>query len=105
MACNVIQIVKTINIYLQIFKHIAATIYHAAFLRHVMCFCKTERPFYQLGLTLTPAWISYDIHYNVWGEITHPIGNFNGAAVEVWEGMNNFIWHFTGHVITYSCCQ
>ena len=25
------------------------------------------------------------IHYNVWGEITYPFPNFNGAAIEVWE--------------------
>ena len=26
-----------------------------------------------------------------------------GATVEVWEQRSNFIPHFTGHVITYSC--
>ena len=25
----------------------------------------------------------------------------NGAAVEIWEWIRNFILHFTGHVITY----
>ena len=29
-----------------------------------------------------------------------PIPNFNGATVEVWEWISNFIPHFIGHVIT-----
>ena len=29
--------------------------------------------------------------------------NFNGATVEVWEWIRNFIPHFTGHVINYVC--
>ena len=32
-------------------------------------------------------------------EVTYPFRNFNGAAVEVWEMISNFIPHFTGHVI------
>ena len=44
------------------------------------------------------------MHYDdVWDEITYPIPNFNGAAVEVWEWISNFIPHFTGHLITYPC--
>ena len=27
---------------------------------------------------------------------------FSGGTVEVWEGMSNFILHYTGHVITYT---
>ena len=53
------------------------------------------------GLTLIPAWISNYIHYKVWGEITYPFPNFNGATVEVWEWISNFIPHFSGHVISY----
>ena len=34
-------------------------------------------------LTLIPAWISNHIHHQVWGEVTYPFLNFNGAAVEV----------------------
>ena len=30
----------------------------------------------------------------VWDEITYPFPNFNGATVEVWEGINNFIPYF-----------
>ena len=30
-----------------------------------------------------PAWISNYIEYKVWGEITYPFLNLNGAAVEV----------------------
>ena len=39
-------------------------------------------PLYQHGLTLIPVWISKYIHYTVWGEITFPFPNFNGATVE-----------------------
>ena len=38
-------------------------------------------PFYLQGLTLIPAWISNYIHYKMWGEITYPFLNFNGATV------------------------
>ena len=30
-------------------------------------------------------------------EITYPFPNFNGATVEVWEWISNFISHFSGH--------
>ena len=36
----------------------------------------------------------------MWDEITYAFSNLNGAAVEVWECIINFIQHFTGHVIT-----
>ena len=39
--------------------------------------------FYKHGLTLIPAWISKYIHYTMWGEITYPFLNFNGATIEV----------------------
>ena len=42
-----------------------------------------KAPFYWLGLTLIPTWISNYTHYNVWDEITYPFIKFNGAAVEV----------------------
>ena len=54
---------------------------------------------------LTPAWISNNIHYNVWNEITYPFPNFKCATVEVWKWMSKFITHFTVHVITYPCCD
>ena len=40
---------------------------------------------------------------NVWDEITYPFPNFNGATIEVWEGINDFIPHFLMDVITYPC--
>ena len=52
-----------------------------------------------------PAWISRHIHYKVWDEITYSFPNFNGGTVEVWEWISNFIPHFIGHLITYSCCE
>ena len=41
--------------------------------------------------------------YEVWDEITYPFQNFNDTTVEVWEWINNFIPHFSGHVFTYPC--
>ena len=41
------------------------------------------------------------LQYNVWNEITYPFQNFNGAVVEVWEWIDNFIPYFTWHMITY----
>ena len=35
------------------------------------------------------------------GDFTYIFPNFNGAAVKVWECINNFIPHFTGHMIFY----
>ena len=46
---------------------------------------------------------NYIYQYNVWGEITYPFPDFNGAAIEVWERIGNFIPYFTGHVFTYLC--
>ena len=37
----------------------------------------------------------------MWDEITYPFLNLNGAAVEVWEWIGNFIPHFIEHMITY----
>ena len=39
----------------------------------------------------------------MWCDVTNPFPNFNGANVEIWEWINNFISQFTGHVITYPC--
>ena len=44
---------------------------------------ETCDPFYYHGLTLIPAWISNHLPSKVWGEITYPLLNFNGATVEV----------------------
>ena len=48
------------------------------------------------------VWTHY-IRYKVWDEITYPFPNFNGAAVDVWEWISNFILHFKGYMITYPC--
>ena len=39
----------------------------------------------------------------VWGEITYPFLNFNGATVEVWEWKSDFIPQFKMDVITHAC--
>ena len=66
----------------------------------VLLWLATWGPFYWLGLTLIPAWLSNYICYELWGEIAYPFPNFNVATVEVWEWISNFIPNFTGHVIT-----
>ena len=45
------------------------------------------------------------IHLKVWDEIVDPFPNFNGATIEVWEWMHNFIPHFTGRMITCPCWE
>ena len=58
----------------------------------------TSRDDMQLNLkSLNP------IHGKVWDDNTCPFPNFNGATVEVWEWISNFIPHFTRHLITYPC--
>ena len=42
-------------------------------------------------------------HYNEWDEITYPFLNFNGATVEVYEWISNFIPQFIMDLITYPC--
>ena len=49
--------------------------------------------------TLIPAWISNYIHY-VWNKGIYPFPNFKGTSIEVWEGIINFIPHFTLCVTT-----
>ena len=43
------------------------------------------------------------IHCKLWNKITCPFPNLNGAAVEVWDWISNFIQHLTLRVIDYSC--
>ena len=58
----------------------------------------------QHALNWIPAYISNHMPSKVWDEITYPFPNFNGAAVEVWEWISNFIPHFIMVVkITYPC--
>ena len=45
------------------------------------------------------------IHYKVWDEITYLFPNFNGATVEVWEWISDFIPDFNVYVITYPSCD
>ena len=50
---------------------------------------------------LIPAWISNPMSSKAWDEITYPIINFNGCAVEVLEWISNFTPLFIMGVITY----
>ena len=82
--------------------------------RHENCFCYPRIcprvPFMNLtltlktfNLTLIPAWVSNYICYKIQDENIYPLPNIKSATIEVWEWTNNFIKHFTGHVITYPC--
>ena len=51
-------------------------------------------PLYQHGFNSIPAWTSNHMPSEVWVEITYPFPNTNGATVEVWEWIINFIPHF-----------
>ena len=67
-------------------------------------FLTATGPYYQFGLTLNPALISYYIHHSkMRDEITFPFPNFNGYAVQVWEWESNSIPHILMDVITYPC--
>ena len=39
------------------------------------------------------------------GGIIYPFPHVKGCTVEIWEWVSNFIPYFTGHVITYPCCD
>ena len=56
-----------------------------------------------IKLTSILVWISNDIHYKVWDEVTYPFPNSNGFTVEVWEWISHFIAHSILNVITYPC--
>ena len=64
---------------------------------------KTWANFDQHGLTLIQAWLSKYMHYNAWDEIIFLFPNFNCCTIEIWEWISNFIPHFTGHMIIYTC--
>ena len=65
--------------------------------------CIVLGPLWLTWINFNTAWISNDIHFDVWDEITYPFPNFNDGTVEVWECINNFIPYFTGHAFTYPC--
>ena len=54
-----------------------------------------QRPFFYHRLTLIPAWISNNIASKVWDEIAYPSPNVDGAAVEIWKSIVDFIPHFS----------
>ena len=54
------------------------------------------------GLTLILARISNRMASKMWGKITYAFPNFNGAAVEVWGWIRNFVPYFVMDVITFA---
>ena len=47
------------------------------------------KAFYEHGLSSIATLKNDSTHYKVWGEITYPFPNLNGAAVEVWEWVSS----------------
>ena len=43
-------------------------------------------------LKSTPALTCNNIHCKVWGEITYPYPNFNGAAIELWKRFHSTLY-------------
>ena len=71
-------------------------------MRYIMQYPRKEVPYQgPLLLNYNPSMDKNHIHHYVWDEIPYPFPNFNGATVENWEWINNFIPYFTGHMITY----
>ena len=69
----------------------------------MVCLSMLLDPFYKYGLSLIPTWVSKYIQVKVRDEITYSFSNFNGATIEGWDWISNFIVNFTRHVITYLC--
>ena len=61
--------------------------------------------------THLPTWIYLNLNMDkwwfplVWDEIIYAFLNCKGCMIEVWQFISNFIPQFTGHVITYPCCD
>ena len=51
-------------------------------------------PFYENELTWIPALMRNYVSYKMWDKITKLFLNFNGATIEDWEWMSNFIQTF-----------
>ena len=66
-------------------------------------FISLPRSLLQTLINFSPSMDKWLHCYNVWDEIAYPFPNFNGATVEVWEVISNFIPHLTELVITYPC--
>ena len=78
-----------------LFKHVKKN-YEVPLCKRTFLYCIFFLPVdlsVQGPLLLT--WINFDprIPSKVWDEITYPFPNFNGAMVEVWECISNFIAH------------
>ena len=55
---------------------------------------------YIIYSTVIPAWISNLTHSEVWDEITYPLPNFNGVAVDFFKWISN-VQHIIMDVITH----
>ena len=55
-----------------------------------MCVRSIICSWYQLVCELY-RWIGKNSHYKVWDELSYPFPNFDGATVEIWDWINNFI--------------
>ena len=64
---------------------------HHSSLKYICMICG---PLYQHRLTLIRTWMSNYMSAKMWDEITYPFPNLNGATVEIWVQISNFIPHF-----------
>ena len=55
----------------------------------------------ELNYSSLDKWLIWVIKCGI--EITYPSPNFNGATIEVWERISNFIPHHMMVIITYPC--
>ena len=83
-----------------IIVHLANT--SGAFILHQ---AMQRRGILQGPLLLT--WINFNpiMPTKMWDTVIYPFPNFNGATVEVWDSISNFIPHFIMDIITYSCWE
>ena len=60
---------------------------------HHHSYCSRLGPLLLTWFNFNPAWISNHMSSKLLDEITYPFPNFNGATVEVWERIINFLPH------------
>ena len=69
------------------------------------CIRPIWNPFYHHGLTLISAWISNHIHYEMWGWNYLFIPELQRRHCWIFGCISNIISDFSGHMITYPCCD
>ena len=63
----------------------------------------TGAPFIKMDQLLITAWIRNHMPMKVGDEISYPFQNVNSFTIEIWELIDNFIFHFMKDKIAYLC--